>query len=54
MNLYQATTTSGFCKEKESHKHMELLGIGLAKNGPRLEDVDPIPASESKGGSAPV
>jgi hypothetical protein len=31
LQLAQATTTSGFCKEKGSRNHMELLGIKLAK-----------------------
>jgi len=54
VNSYQTTTTSGFCKEKGSHNHRELLGIGFLNFGARLEEVDPTPASESKGGSAPV
>jgi hypothetical protein len=40
VNFCQATTNSGFCKERRGPKHMELLGIGFSKFGARLEEVN--------------
>jgi len=40
-----------FCKEKRSHNHMELLGIGFSKFGARLVERLLAFVPESKGGS---